>query len=278
MSYRIKTIAYDRKLNTVNPNEPVDIEELMNVVTSTCYRDFDFGVSSMIGRSCTSLSLSSVFGFMYSLRSEASSVPGKYQGRRSAHRTIDEFERSKSKLAGDFVAALLDLQKAQKLAMKREDARNASPSRPWPLTSSPSEETAAGEDAGDDDRLLLLWEQTRQELLSLENEIVFNEAIIEESEKDIKEIHYDVQKIHEIYQDLAVLLHDQPISIDNIDKRIEESAASTGRAKEQLYKASKCSRSRSSWVSLGVLGVDNFGAGAGHRSPCSHLAPVACPT
>ncbi|CAL9197654.1 unnamed protein product [Musa hybrid cultivar] len=132
--------------------------------------------------------------------------------------------------------------------MKREDARNASPSRPWPLTSSPGEETAAGEDAGDEDRLLLLWEQTRQELLSLENEIVFNEAIIEEREKDIKEIHYDVQQIHEIYQDLAVLLHDQPIGIDNINKRIEESAASTGQAKEQLYKASKCSRSRSSWV------------------------------
>lgn len=47
----------------------------------------------------------------------------------------------------------------------------------------------------------------------MENEIVFNEAIIEEREKDIKEIHYDVQQIHEIYQDLAVLLHDQPISI-----------------------------------------------------------------
>ncbi|RRT44484.1 hypothetical protein BHM03_00044162, partial [Ensete ventricosum] len=93
----------------------------------------------------------------------------------------------------------------------------------------------------------------RQELLSLENEIAFNEAIVEEREKDIKEIHYDVQQIHEIYQDLAVLLHDQPISIDNIDKHIEESAASTGRAKEQLYKASKCSRSRSFWVSLGNL-------------------------
>ncbi|THU59707.1 hypothetical protein C4D60_Mb07t04880 [Musa balbisiana] len=131
--------------------------------------------------------------------------------------------------------------------MKREDAPNASPSRPWPLTSSPGEETAAREDAGDDDRLLL-WEQTRQELLSLENEIAFNEAIIEEREKDIKEIHYNVQQIHEIYQDLAVLLHDQPLSIDNIDKHIEESAASTCRAKEQLYKASQCSRSRSSWV------------------------------
>ncbi|URE21159.1 hypothetical protein MUK42_12443 [Musa troglodytarum] len=163
--------------------------------------------------------------------------------------------------------------------MKREDARNASASRPWPLTRSPclplrlitslllshliahevvdfgsshAEETAAGEDAGDDDRLLL-WEQTRQEFLSFENEIAFNEAIIEEREKHIKEIHYDVQQIHEIYQDLAVLLHDQPISIDNIDKHIEESAASTGRAKEQLYKASKCSRSRSFWVSLGNL-------------------------
>ncbi|CAL9774634.1 unnamed protein product [Musa acuminata subsp. burmannicoides] len=144
--------------------------------------------------------------------------------------------------------------------MKREDARNGSPSRPWPLTrapclplqpitsfDSPGEETAAGEDAGDDDDRLLLWEQTGQELLSLENEMVFNEAIIEEREKDIKEIHYDVQQIHEIYQDLAVLLHDQPI------RQITSISVSKSQQHRQAELKNNCTRLPNA-EDLGLLG------------------------
>jgi len=49
----------------------------------------------------------------------------------------------------------------------------------------------------------------RQELVFLDNEIVFNEAIIEERDQGIQEIQHQIIEVNEIFKDLAVLVHDQ---------------------------------------------------------------------
>lgn len=49
----------------------------------------------------------------------------------------------------------------------------------------------------------------RQEVLLLDNEIVFNEAIIEEREQGIQEIQQQIGEVNEIFKDLAVLVHEQ---------------------------------------------------------------------
>jgi hypothetical protein len=49
---------------------------------------------------------------------------------------------------------------------------------------------------------------SRQEITLLD-EIVFNEAIIEEREQGIQEIHQQIIEVHEIFKDLAVLVHGQ---------------------------------------------------------------------
>lgn len=43
----------------------------------------------------------------------------------------------------------------------------------------------------------------------LDNEIVFNEAIIEERDQGIKEVQQQIGEVNEIFKDLAVLVHDQ---------------------------------------------------------------------
>lgn len=43
----------------------------------------------------------------------------------------------------------------------------------------------------------------------LDNELVFNEAIIEEREQGIQEIQHQISEVNEIFKDLAVLVHDQ---------------------------------------------------------------------
>lgn len=48
----------------------------------------------------------------------------------------------------------------------------------------------------------------RQEVVILD-EIVFNEAIIEEREQGIQEIQQQISEVNEIFKDLAVLVHDQ---------------------------------------------------------------------
>lgn len=49
----------------------------------------------------------------------------------------------------------------------------------------------------------------RQDFIQLENETVFNEAVIEEREQGIREIHQQIGEVNEIFKDLAVLVHEQ---------------------------------------------------------------------
>lgn len=94
----------------------------------------------------------------------------------------------------------------------------------------------------------LLVESRRQEVLFLDNEIAFNEAIIEEREQGIQEIQQQIGEVNEIFKDLAVLVHEQGTMIDDIGSNIENSHAATAQAKSQLAKASKTQRSNSSLV------------------------------
>ncbi|KAG1362785.1 hypothetical protein COCNU_10G010040 [Cocos nucifera] len=89
---------------------------------------------------------------------------------------------------------------------------------------------------------------SRQEVLQLDNEIVFNEAIIEEREQGIQEIQQQIGEVNEIFKDLAVLVHDQGAMIDDINSNIENSEAATAQARTQLSKASKTQKSNSSLV------------------------------
>ncbi|KAL7610842.1 hypothetical protein Lser_V15G10548 [Lactuca serriola] len=68
-----------------------------------------------------------------------------------------------------------------------------------------------------------------KEVLLLDNEIAFNEAIIEE-----REIHNQIGEVNEIFKDLAILVHEQGAMIDDIRSNIENSHAATAQARIQL--------------------------------------------
>lgn len=56
----------------------------------------------------------------------------------------------------------------------------------------------------------------RQEILLLDNEIAFNDAMIEEREQGIREIQDQIGEANEIFKDLAVLVHEQGVVIGEI--------------------------------------------------------------
>lgn len=159
-----------------------------------------------------------------------------------------------AKLAKDFEAVLKQFQKLQRLAAEQETAYV--PFVPQPVSSYTVGEVDVSSDRAPDQRALLV-ESRRQEILQLDNEIVFNEAIIEEREQGIQEIQQQIGEVNEIFKDLAVLVHDQGIMIDDIDSNIENSAAATVQAKSQLSKAAKTQKSNSSLMCLllVVIGV-----------------------
>uniref|UniRef100_A0A1D1Z2G4 Syntaxin-22 n=1 Tax=Anthurium amnicola TaxID=1678845 RepID=A0A1D1Z2G4_9ARAE len=152
-----------------------------------------------------------------------------------------------SKLTRDFQAILVDFQKAQKLSVEREAVYVPAPSpSPWQMSSALGEDTAPPDKNQEHERLT--EEQKRREIFLLENEFIFNEAMIEEREQGIKDIGYQIAEVNEIFRDLAVLIHEQGIEIDGIGTNIEAAATTTANAEAQVAKASKSVKSKTSWV------------------------------
>ncbi|CAL5405595.1 unnamed protein product [Camellia sinensis] len=154
-----------------------------------------------------------------------------------------------AKLAKDFQAVLREFQKAQRLAAERETTYAPFVPKEVLLPSNNGNELEI-DSAKSHEQLALLVQSKRQEVAMLENDIVFNEAIIEEREQGIEEIQQQIAEVNEIFKDLAVLVHEQGVMIDDISSNIESSHAGTAQATCQLAKASKIQRSNSSMTCL----------------------------
>ncbi|GJV76815.1 syntaxin-22-like protein [Tanacetum coccineum] len=158
-----------------------------------------------------------------------------------------------AKLAKDFQAVLNEFQKAQRLSVERETAY--SPAIPQAIHSSRNEasELDASSGTSPEQHALLvqsrrqsLYRSPKQEVLLLDNEVSFNEAIIEERDQGIQEIQNQIGEVNEVFKDLAVLVHEQGTMIDDIGSSIENSNAATAQGKSHLVKASKTQKSNSS--------------------------------
>ncbi|XP_075496404.1 syntaxin-22-like [Primulina tabacum] len=154
-----------------------------------------------------------------------------------------------AKLAKDFQAVLKEFQKAQRLAAERETAYIPFVSHAVLPSSYTASEIDVSSDKSPEQRALLV-ESKRQEILLLDNEIAFNEAIIEEREQGIQEIQQQIGEVNEIFKDLAVLVHEQGVMIDDIGSNVEGSHAATAQGKSQLVKAANTQRSNSSLTCL----------------------------
>ncbi|MBA0806001.1 hypothetical protein Gohar_005478, partial [Gossypium harknessii] len=143
-----------------------------------------------------------------------------------------------AKLAKDFQAVLKEFQKAQRLAAERETAYTPFVPQAVPPSSYTAGEVDTRSDESAEQRGLLV-QSRRQEVLLLDNEIAFNEAIIEEREQGIQEIQQQIgENSKSIY------------AADDIGTHIENSRAATVQAKSHLVKAAKTQRSNSSLTCL----------------------------
>ena len=54
---------------------------------------------------------------------------------------------------------------------------------------------------------------TTVQIVGLDSDIAFNEAMIEEREQGIKEVEVQIGQVNEIFKDLAVLVHERGVVI-----------------------------------------------------------------
>ncbi|KAL6861282.1 hypothetical protein ACP4OV_016982 [Aristida adscensionis] len=171
------------------------------------------------------------------------------------------------RLAVDFEAALREFQRVERrviAADRQETAAAAASSRAPPPFAPPSRSHSypnnrAPAIAGDQQDGLVESRRT-QELVLLDNEISFNEALVEEREQEILKIQQEIAEVNEIFRDLATLVHDQHTAIDIVENNMETAAMETGKAEEHISEALVTQESSSSlkFLLLTVLGLFLF--------------------
>jgi syntaxin 7 len=112
----------------------------------------------------------------------------------------------------------------------------------------------SSQNQADIERQSLLEQQKKQQLLQTEGELRFNEALINERDQAITEITGQIGEVHQIFQDLAVLVHDQGEMMDDIESNITRAATQTQDAHVQIIRAERSQRkARNTWCFLMML-------------------------
>lgn len=157
---------------------------------------------------------------------------------------------STQKIVRDFQTLLSSSEKIMNSAKSKESAT-------LPRTSHTGKATSQGlrmDSKMDVERQALLEQQRKQELVQMDGEIKFNEALIEEREAGIVEISEQIGEVHQIFQDLAVLVHDQGECLDDIEANLTRAADRTGQATVQVARAERSQlKSRNTWCFLMAL-------------------------
>ncbi|KAL6074512.1 Syntaxin-22 [Balamuthia mandrillaris] len=153
-----------------------------------------------------------------------------------------EYKRKQTKLKTDFQTSLEHFQKISKLASSKSSS-TAPPKAPSFSPAQKGRPAPAFEYDEEDDQQSMIEAQRRQQILQLENDRDFQNALIEEREQGIREIESTIQEVNEIFIDLANLVNEQAPMIDNIESHIDSSVSSTSRGVVELRKAAAYQRS-----------------------------------
>eukprot|EP00052_Salpingoeca_macrocollata_P013770 m.107552 g.107552 ORF g.107552 m.107552 type:complete len:919 (+) comp19050_c3_seq2:718-3474(+) len=137
------------------------------------------------------------------------------------------------KLSNDFKSALEKFQTASQLAVSKE--KNTL--KEERIRAGSFRRTNYDDDQYDDNqRLLHSQPQAGDELL--DEQVDFNDAMIQEREEGIRELEATMQEVNEIYRDLATLVHEQGSMIDNIEANMTSTQSYTESGRENVQKAS----------------------------------------
>jgi syntaxin 7 len=74
----------------------------------------------------------------------------------------------------------------------------------------------------EDDEILGLLQEDQ-----IEDDLVYNEAVIAEREGEINRIQSSVVEVNTIFRDLAVIIHDQGMDLQSIDEHISDTSIKT---------------------------------------------------
>ena len=157
---------------------------------------------------------------------------------------FQDIQRKGLDMSRDFIA------KAQAIEEGRGAPRN-------PASDTSDEKNRAAEKA----ELLTQSQKNWQakEDMAIQNEIAYNQALIQDREQSIQEIESTMGEVHEIFRDLAITVEEQRDFVDNIEINIEQAGGETRRGWRQLVVArDRQRRRRSNFIFTLIMAVIIF--------------------
>ncbi|ORY87047.1 t-SNARE, partial [Protomyces lactucae-debilis] len=156
---------------------------------------------------------------------------------------------AKSKMRKDFAIAIASFQEVQRKAQEYQQT--------YVNTAKQAiEDSEALQEDGVTQQQLQQQVQAAPRLLD-NNEIQFNESLIEERESEIQNIEQGITELNEIFRDLGTMVHQQGDLVDSIEANVDNTAVQTQMASTELAKAQRYQRkSRNRMLCLlMILGV-----------------------
>jgi len=162
------------------------------------------------------------------------------------------------KLTKDFGVWLQKFQEISKISAQKERSTPLPAANTYnapPTTNNRQTQPAWGKQANNQEQYHHQYEEDRDEkqglleasrrdnLMQIEGEREFNDAMIQDREEGIKQIEATITEVGGIFQDLAQIVHEQGFMIDNIESNVESTSHNTAEAVVELRKASKHQRS-----------------------------------
>ncbi|KAI9294209.1 t-SNARE [Neoconidiobolus thromboides FSU 785] len=95
------------------------------------------------------------------------------------------------------------------------------------------------EDEEKEEQPLLLQSNQRVQVQSLDNEIEFNQGLIEEREREIQEIEQGITELNEVFRDLGTFVNEQQGLLDNIESNVSNVAVNIYQANTELNTANE---------------------------------------
>ncbi|KAJ3159773.1 SNAP receptor [Geranomyces michiganensis] len=182
-----------------------------------------------------------------------SGSPSLSPSRRGRGEEVDGYvERQKKmatqKLQKDFEEVLKRFQGVSKLAVEK--------SREYVTMAKAAHAGELAQAESDDESAPLIANEQRQQLAVLDNEIDFNEALINEREQDLKGIEQSISEVNEIFRDLGTMVHEQQYMLDNIESNVQTVEINMENATGELRSADRYQRStRNKLCCILVLGA-----------------------
>lgn len=134
---------------------------------------------------------------------------------------IDDKDRKRQgqKLTKDFGEVLKRYQEIQKISAQKQREFIAQQKRKTETMKIEASQYP-GEDFHEENQKLIQDDLRKQQIVQLESEIEFNEAMIAEREEGILEIEAQMAQVNEIFKDLSFMVKEQGETLDTIESNV----------------------------------------------------------